>query len=108
MSTAILLSTVPHEMVKLLQLLLTSGSFIKAIDSDQNTPLHLAVWKGHTNAVELLLDTGASIQAINKYHNTTLHFAAWNGHTGMVELLFRNGAPIEASWGLLVLRLCLN
>ena len=79
----------------IVQLLLTNGASIEAVDKDNETPLCFAVWKGHTHTVELLLSKGASIEATNYYKNTPLHRAARYGHTSIVELLLSKGASIE-------------
>lgn len=43
------------------------------------TPLHLASYFGHKEAVELLLDHGADIDAVNDFGDTPLHKAAFVG-----------------------------
>ena len=80
----------------IVQLLLTNGASIEAVDEDIDTPLHLAAWNGHIRTVELLLSKGASTKVVNKYKSTPLHGAAWNGHTSTVELLLSKGASVEA------------
>ena len=81
----------------IVQLLLTKGASIEAVDKDNYTPLHLAARYGHTNTVELLLSKGASIEATDKDNNTPLHIAAKHDHTSTGELLLSKGASIEAT-----------
>ena len=80
----------------IVQLLLSKGVSIEAVDILDRTPLHRAALGGHTSIVELLLLKGASIEAIDKDGWTPLHRAAWGGHTSTVELLLSKGASIEA------------
>ena len=47
----------------LVELLLDKGA---SINSGNNTPLHLAAWKGHTVVVVALLDKGASANTTNR------------------------------------------
>lgn len=71
--------------------LLNSYSF------DGWTPLHLASFFGHGDAVRTLLDAGATVDAIsrNSLRNTPLHAAAAGRHTTVALLLLERGA--EAS-----------
>ena len=50
----------------LVELLLSKGASINAMDDYFFTPLHYAAECGHTGIAELLLERGASIEAINK------------------------------------------
>ena len=62
------------------------------MDSDGNSPLHLAVRSGHNDTAELLIKKGASIEGMDKDENTTpLHLFARSGNTAMVELLLKKG-----------------
>lgn len=68
-----------------------------ALDSysfDGWTPLHLASFFGHRDAVGSLLDAGAMVDAIsrNSLRNTPLHAAAAGRHTSVAVLLLERGA----------------
>ena len=58
--------------------LIEAGANIEARDSDQNTPLHLAVRRScvgsptNPEAVKVLLDAGANIEAVNNDGKTPL------------------------------------
>ena len=78
------------------QLLLSKGALIEAMNSSNDPPLHLAARNGYTNIMELLLMNGASGEAMDKDYSPLLHCAASSGHTSTVELLLSKGAPIEA------------
>ena len=75
--------------------LLGKGASIEAMNTDDNTPLHLAIENGHSHIVELFLEHDAPVEAMDKNSNTPLHLAAKCGHTGIVELLLWKGAPLE-------------
>ena len=62
------------------------------------TPLHLAAFFGHADAVRLLLEAGADIQAVsrNSLRNTPLHAAAAGSHAAVVRLLLDRGARADA------------
>ena len=71
-----------HDVV---QLLLSRGASIEAMDIGNRTPLHCAVSNGHTNIVELLLSKEASIEAMVEGSSTLLHDAASSGYTSTVD-----------------------
>ena len=50
-----------------MEMLLEEGASVEARNTDNNTPLHLAVWHGHTSVVGLLLRKGA-LQKVTKLH----------------------------------------
>lgn len=72
---------------------------ITRYSSDGWTPLHLAAFFGHTDAVRLLLERGADVRAlsINQMRNMPLH-AALAGPMGMdgIRLLVEAGADVNA------------
>ena len=51
------------------------------------SPLHLAVWSGHTDIVKLLLDAGADKEVKSRTGRTPLHYAEREGYTDIVKLL---------------------
>ena len=79
----------------IVQLLLSKGASVEAMDRVKGTPLHVASRNGHTSTVELLTK-GTSIEATDKYNCTPLHLAAYSGHTSTVQLLLLKGASTEA------------
>ena len=46
--------------------LLEAGADVNITDVDKNTPLILAVWRGHRDTAMLLIENNADIYAINK------------------------------------------
>ena len=67
---------------------------INGYSFDGWTPLHLASFFGHQNAVRALLDAGAAVDAVsrNSLRNTALHAAAAGRHTDAALLLLERGA----------------
>ena len=69
---------------------------LNARDREDNTALHLASEKGHTEIVKALLTgEGIDINARENYEWTPLHYAARNGHIEVVEVLLKNGAQVD-------------
>ncbi|MHC4691635.1 MAG: ankyrin repeat domain-containing protein [Planctomycetota bacterium] len=64
---------------------------------NEYTPLHIAVFMGHTDVVEWLIDKGADINTSIKYGTTPLHSAVERGRYTMVELLVSKGAACNAT-----------
>ena len=69
-----------------------------ATAGDGYTPLHLAAFFGHADAVRLLLDRGAPVGAVaeNPMRVQPLHSAAAGGDTACVRLLVDAGADVNA------------
>jgi ankyrin repeat protein len=89
--------------VKTVKLLLDSGAYIEARDSERSTPLIRAASLGQTDIFMLLLERGADIQARDKYGNTALIAAAcecalatMNSTYDIVKLLLQKGANPNA------------
>jgi ankyrin repeat protein len=61
-------------------------------DANGNSPLILAAFHGHVDAVQFLLQRGAIVDKTNNQHQTALILAAKAGHRKIVELLLRSGA----------------
>lgn len=60
---------------------------------DGLTALHLAAWKGQTEAVRLLTSqAGANAQPLSNDGSTPLHEAVRSGESACVELLLQAGA----------------
>jgi ankyrin repeat protein len=72
---------------------------LNAFAFDGWTPLHLASFFGHAQAVELLLDKGADLRAIsrNSLKNTPLHAAIAGNHPAIALRLIARGADVHAA-----------
>jgi hypothetical protein len=60
------------------------------------TPLSMAAWQGHVEAVELLIANGAEVNARNRNGATPLHGAAFFGQAESVRVLIEHGADANA------------
>jgi ankyrin repeat protein len=81
--------------------LAASAAAVNARAYDGWTPLHLAAFFGHHDAVVRLLRAGADIaaQSRNSMRNTPLHAALAGNHTKIAVLLIERGAPVDARDG---------
>jgi ankyrin repeat protein len=61
-----------------------------------HTPLHVAVYEGHTEVAQFLLDHGAAVDDLDGWDSTLLHGASRWGHLHMAELLLDRGAVVDA------------
>jgi ankyrin repeat protein len=64
-------------------------------DANGNTPLMLAAFHGHLDAVRFLLQKAALVDKTNDQHQTALILAAKAGHREVVTLLLRADADIS-------------
>ena len=74
---------------------------MKALNSNNETPLHIAVNLGHEDIVRTLVGLGADIthkcpyaRSYMKGGEASLHVAAYNGNLEMVKTLIALGADI--------------
>ncbi|OQR85191.1 protein kinase [Achlya hypogyna] len=75
-------------------LLLNAGAAVNRRQSDGSTPLALAAWYGHEEAVELLLDADADVCCVDHVGFTALHNAASQGHESIVRRLQAAGSSV--------------
>ncbi|CAH2306652.1 serine threonine- phosphatase 6 regulatory ankyrin repeat subunit B isoform X1 [Pelobates cultripes] len=64
------------------------------IVSTAKSPLHLAAYNGHYQALELLLQSFADVDIRDEKGRTPLDLAAFKGHTECVESLINQGASV--------------
>ena len=64
---------------------------------DGNTPLHLALRNGHTEAAMAMIDKGADVNAGDKNGDTPFHLALKEGHTETAMAMIDKGADVNAS-----------
>lgn len=76
------------------------------------TPLHLAAYGGHRDAVKALLGKGADVnQTDPKLGRSALHWAASYGHAKVVKTLIQSGADVamvDAKSGMTALHLAIR
>jgi len=91
--------------------LILTNIFTRAIDSGRlaelannnhlqiefysQTPLHLAAYIGHVNAVKALIDVGANKDSIRYDGLTPVFLASQNGHVDVVKALIEAGANLN-------------
>ena len=71
---------------------------IASLDSDGNSPLHLACEKGNKELIDVLLLAGADVNAINSKKATALHrlISSPDDNPAAIGILFSKAAAIEA------------
>ena len=82
----VIFSNGPGDMVRLLH---EHHADVDAVDSDGNTPLHVAAQRGNVAVLDVLLAFGANVYARNHSGKTPLHLAAAYSQRRAVRLLCR-------------------
>jgi ankyrin repeat protein len=67
----------------------------------KETPLHVALCRGHADIAQLLLEHGADVNAQNDGNDTPLHLSSEYGDLEVVRILLERGADKEAQDGML-------
>jgi len=78
-----------------IQTLLFIGVSVNSLNSNKDTPLHLACLAGNVEIARILLDHGASINLENNNHHKPLHCAVSAGNLDIVHLLEEKGEDIK-------------
>jgi ankyrin repeat protein len=60
---------------------------VNLVDANGDTPIHVAAYEGHTEAVKALVKCNADTTAQTKLGKKALNIAEKHGYTGIVELL---------------------
>ena len=77
-------------------LLQQEGVAVDAVNREQFTPLHAAVWQKQTATAILLIQAGCKLEACASNQSTAVHFAAWHGLSELLQKLLEHGANIGA------------
>lgn len=83
-----------------IKLLIEQGYDLNQADSNGNTPLHIAAYKGDINIIYLLIENGADLTTRNNNNETPLHAAIYYSgttNTEAVNLLLHLGADYNAT-----------
>jgi ankyrin repeat protein len=72
-----------------------SKSLVNATDKHRRTPLHLASFFGHPDAVKCLIEFKADVHVGAVDGFTALHFASQNGHTDVCKQLIAAKANVD-------------
>lgn len=75
--------------------LLSRGSSVDPLNSDQMSPLHLAASQGHDAVCEFLITAGASAIICDDLYGHPLHLAAEGGHSSTCRTLLDFGADVH-------------
>ena len=78
----------------MVRLLLAAGAEVNSAD---DTPLMLAVWKGHVAVTRVLLEAGAELDTPQTYQ--PIEEAAAHGHAAILEMLVTAGVDINQTFG---------
>lgn len=81
--------------IPMMELFLSRGARVDAVNKYGEQALQLAAFKGHMAAVKLLLERGAPVSRDGKGWSA-LHYSAFNGHREIVQLLLQRGANVNA------------
>lgn len=82
---------------EMVQLLLSSGADISAVDASMKaTALHAAAYLGHPEVMKILVENGINIDAQGPYNGyTALHDAVWQNNIEGVKVLVKSGANVN-------------
>ncbi|MDX2050563.1 MAG: ankyrin repeat domain-containing protein [Rickettsiaceae bacterium] len=80
---------------KLLSTYVAYGHDVNAIDKDNVSALHLAVYNKQNKSVQALLSLGADIDSKDKKGATPLHYAIESGNLEAARFLLENGADLN-------------
>ncbi len=83
------------DLAKVKMLIEKNPELIKTLDSDGETPLHLAIWEGHDEIVKLFLSVIKDVNLKNARGSTLLLYAAYQGRKNIAELLLERGALFD-------------
>ena len=84
---------------RVLNFIATPNDMLNRPDHAGNTPLPLAVAKGHTEVVSILIEAGADVNNVNNQRETPLKDAIDRGDVDVIGLLRRAGAVIKPPRG---------
>ena len=73
----------------MVELLIDSGADIKAINIDKETPLHIAIHRGHVHTAKLLLMKKAPTECQTVEGHTPLHYAARANNSELITELVK-------------------
>ena len=92
----VLMKAVKSNDVALVQRLIGQGADVNELDANQDAPLIIASYKGHTEIVKLLLEAGADVSVVDPgMKATALHAAAYAGNAEAAGLLIEYGVDID-------------
>src|SRR5574341_1566349 len=95
-SMTALMRAVQNNDVDEVKKLIAQGTNVNELDANQDAPLVMAAYEGHTEIVKLLLEAGADVTAVDpSMKATALHAAAYAGRTEAAKLLVQHQIDIN-------------
>ena len=96
------------DLAKVKELLEKNPELVNTKDSQGNTPLLLAAYRGHSEVVGFLIAKGADLNSLNTYKYTPLHYSILRRHIEVAEMLIKAGADLNIPnvWGYTPLHTC--
>jgi ankyrin repeat protein len=96
------------DLAKVKELLEKKPELVNTKDSQGNTPLLLAAYRGHSEIVGFLIAKGADLNSLNTYKYTPLHYSILRRHIEVAEMLIKAGADLNIPnvWGYTPLHTC--
>uniref|UniRef100_A0A914X836 Uncharacterized protein n=1 Tax=Plectus sambesii TaxID=2011161 RepID=A0A914X836_9BILA len=85
--------------IGVMELLLSRGALLDAVDVKGKTALAHACSRGQTSCASLLMDRGARVDMVDRDKNAVLHLAASKGSRSLVSRLLEHGAKLEEEDG---------
>lgn len=91
-----LMQAINHNDITRVKTLIQQGINVNELDANQDAPLVMAAYKGHSEIVQLLLEAGADVTAVDPgMKATALHAAAYAGRTEAAKLLIQYHIDID-------------
>jgi ankyrin repeat protein len=91
-----LMDAVQNNDVAAVKTLIAQGVNVNELDANQDAPLVMAAYLGHTEILRLLLEAGADVTAVDpSMKATALHAAAYAGRTEAAKLLIEHHIDIN-------------
>ncbi|XP_062583229.1 uncharacterized protein LOC134245000 [Saccostrea cucullata] len=82
---------------KFIEMFLEEGISVNCVNKGFETPLHLAISKGHTNIAKLLIEKGAEVNSKDIGGRTALWYASKKGLLDILRLLLKNSGDVNES-----------
>jgi len=74
---------------------LKHGADVNIVDNDNQTALHFAASRGHSDVMKELLDCKADINVRDKHEKTPLHYAVELDNIDAVQKCLQYGTPLH-------------
>ncbi len=89
-------NAIRHNHINTIEKMLAKGMSTNILDSNQQSPLLVALNSGHKDMASLLIDYSRLLDKADKGQNRPLHIATRQGYKDVVEKLISRGVDIDA------------